>query len=52
MDSYIMFFALVGHLDVPAGLNMIATIITMRAPGPDLVAAADLRVGGVRARPC
>ena len=30
------------------GLNMMATIITMRAPGADLVAAADLRVVGVR----
>jgi len=35
---------------VPAGLNMMATIITMRAPGDDLVAPADLRVVGVRHR--
>ncbi len=33
MDSYIMFFALVGISMTLLGLNMIATIITMRAPG-------------------
>ncbi len=33
MDSYICFFALVGISMVLLGLNMIATIITMRAPG-------------------
>ena len=48
MDSYIFFFALVGISMALLGLNMIATIITMRAPGPDLVAAADLRVVGAR----
>jgi cytochrome c oxidase subunit I len=33
MDSYIVFFALVGISMCLLGLNMIATIITMRAPG-------------------
>jgi cytochrome c oxidase subunit I len=33
MDSYIMFFALVGISMALLGLNMMATIITMRAPG-------------------
>ncbi len=33
MDSYIMFFALVGISMALLGLNMIATIVTMRAPG-------------------
>jgi cytochrome c oxidase subunit I len=33
MDSYICFFALVGISMCLLGLNMIATIITMRAPG-------------------
>ena len=33
MDSYIMFFALVGISMCLLGLNMMATIITMRAPG-------------------
>jgi cytochrome c oxidase subunit I len=33
MDSYIVFFALVGLSMTLLGLNMIATIITMRAPG-------------------
>ena len=33
MDSYIVFFALVGISMTLLGLNMIATIITMRAPG-------------------
>jgi cytochrome c oxidase subunit I len=33
MDSYIVFFALVGVSMCLLGLNMIATIITMRAPG-------------------
>jgi cytochrome c oxidase subunit 1 len=33
MDSYILFFALVGISMALLGLNMIATIITMRAPG-------------------
>ncbi|HEX3434578.1 MAG TPA: cbb3-type cytochrome c oxidase subunit I [Solirubrobacteraceae bacterium] len=33
MDSYIIFFALVGVSMCLLGLNMIATIITMRAPG-------------------
>ncbi len=33
MDSYIMFFALVGLSMTLLGLNMMATIITMRAPG-------------------
>ena len=33
MDSYIIFFALVGISMCLLGLNMIATIITMRAPG-------------------
>jgi cytochrome c oxidase subunit 1 len=33
MDSYIMFFALVGISMTLLGLNMMATIITMRAPG-------------------
>ena len=33
MDSYIFFFALVGISMALLGLNMIATIITMRAPG-------------------
>ncbi len=33
MDSYIMFFALVGISMCLLGLNMIATIITLRAPG-------------------
>jgi cytochrome c oxidase subunit 1 len=32
-DSYIFFFALVGLSMVLLGLNMIATIVTMRAPG-------------------
>ena len=45
MDSYICFFALVGVSMTLLGLNMIATIITMRAPGPDMVAPADLRAG-------
>jgi len=33
MDSYIIFFALVGMSMALLGLNMLATIITMRAPG-------------------
>jgi cytochrome c oxidase subunit 1 len=33
MDSYIVFFALVGISMTLLGLNMIATIITLRAPG-------------------
>ncbi|HXP36598.1 MAG TPA: cbb3-type cytochrome c oxidase subunit I [Solirubrobacteraceae bacterium] len=33
MDSYIIFFALVGLSMCLLGLNMIATIITLRAPG-------------------
>jgi cytochrome c oxidase subunit I len=33
MDSYIMFFALVGVSMCLLGLNMLATVITMRAPG-------------------
>jgi cytochrome c oxidase subunit I len=33
MDSYIVFFALVGISMALLGLNMIATIITLRAPG-------------------
>jgi cytochrome c oxidase subunit 1 len=33
MDSYICFFALVGISMALLGLNMIATIVTMRAPG-------------------
>jgi cytochrome c oxidase subunit 1 len=33
MDSYIMFFALVGISMTLLGLNMFATIVTMRAPG-------------------
>ncbi len=33
MDSYIIFFALVGISMTLLGLNMLATIITMRAPG-------------------
>ncbi|HEX7083773.1 MAG TPA: cbb3-type cytochrome c oxidase subunit I [Gaiellaceae bacterium] len=33
MDSYIVFFALVGISMSLLGLNMLATIITMRAPG-------------------
>ncbi|HEY8647161.1 MAG TPA: cbb3-type cytochrome c oxidase subunit I [Gaiellaceae bacterium] len=33
MDSYIVFFALVGLSMSLLGLNMIATVITMRAPG-------------------
>ncbi len=33
MDSYICFFALVGLSMMLLGLNMIATILTMRAPG-------------------
>ena len=48
MDSYIVFFALVGISMCLLGLNMMATIITMRAPGHDVVAPADLRVVGVR----
>jgi cytochrome c oxidase subunit I len=33
MDSYIVFFALVGISMALLGLNMMATIVTMRAPG-------------------
>jgi cytochrome c oxidase subunit 1 len=33
MDNYILFFALVGISITLLGLNMIATIVTMRAPG-------------------
>jgi len=33
MDAYIVFFALVGLSITLLGLNMIATIVTMRAPG-------------------
>ncbi len=33
MDSYIVFFALVGISMSLLGLNMLATVITMRAPG-------------------
>ncbi len=33
MDNYILFFALVGVSMTLLGLNMIATILTMRAPG-------------------
>jgi cytochrome c oxidase subunit 1 len=33
MDSYIVFFALVGVSMCLLGLNMIATVVTMRAPG-------------------
>ena len=45
IDNYVLFFALVGISMTLLGLNMIATILTMRAPGPDLDAAADLRLG-------
>jgi cytochrome c oxidase subunit 1 len=33
MDNYVLFFALVGLSMTLLGLNMIATIVTMRAPG-------------------
>ena len=33
MDAYIMFFALVGLSMTLLGLNMLATVLTMRAPG-------------------
>ncbi len=33
MDCYILFFALVGISITLLGLNMCATIVTMRAPG-------------------
>ena len=33
MDAYIMFFALIGLSMTLFGLNMLATVITMRAPG-------------------
>ena len=33
MDAYIAFFALVGVSMMLLGLNMLATVITMRAPG-------------------
>ncbi|HET7566591.1 MAG TPA: cbb3-type cytochrome c oxidase subunit I [Gaiellaceae bacterium] len=33
MDNYILFFALVGISMTLLGLNMIATVVTMRAPG-------------------
>ena len=33
IDAYIAFFALVGVSMCLLGLNMIATVITMRAPG-------------------
>ncbi len=33
MDAYIMFFALIGLSMTLVGLNMIGTVITMRAPG-------------------
>ena len=49
-DAYIGFFALVGLSMTLFGFNLVVTITTMRAPGDDLVAAADLRVGGVRDR--
>ena len=53
MDAYIVFFALVGISMCLLGLNMIATIVTMRAPGPHLVAAADLLLGASsRRRSC
>ena len=45
IDAYIAFFALVGLSMALLGLNMLATVITMRAPGDDVGPAADLRVG-------
>ena len=33
MDNYLLFFALVGISMTLLGLNMIATVLTMRAPG-------------------
>ena len=45
MDSYIIFFILVGVSMTLLGLNLIATIVTMRAPGFDLGAAAHLLLG-------
>ena len=33
IDAYIAFFALVGVSMALLGLNMLATVITMRAPG-------------------
>ncbi len=45
IDAYIAFFALVGVSMCLLGLNMLATVITMRAPGHDVGPAADLRVG-------
>ena len=43
-DAYIGFFALVGVSMCLLGFNLLVTIITMRAPGDDLDAAADLRL--------
>ena len=45
IDAYIAFFALVGVSMALLGLNMLVTVITMRAPGLDLGAPADLRLG-------
>ena len=50
MDSYIIFFALVGVSMTLLGLNMIATIVHDARAGADVVAAADLRLGR-RSRP-
>ena len=46
MDAYIVFFALVGISMCLLGLNMLATIDHDARSRPDLVAAADLRLGG------
>ena len=46
MDAYIAFFALVGLSMTLLGLNMLVTVITMRAPGMTFGPPADLRLGG------
>ena len=49
-DAYICFFALVGLSMTLFGFNLIVDDHHHARPGDDLVAAADLRVGGVRDR--
>ncbi len=48
MDCYCLAFALIAISLTIVGFNMIATIVTMRAPGLSWGAPADLRVVGVR----
>ena len=51
-DAYIGFFALVGLSMTLFGFNLVVDDHHDARAGDDLVAAADLRVGGARDRVC